>query len=241
MPALGVYKRTFFRGGSLMANQQFSLAATGSLSIEQVGILRNTYLLLSLTLLFSGAVAAFAMAMHAPALNIWVQLIGMFGLLFAVNATRNSALGLLMVFVFTGFLGYTLGPMLNAFMGMYRNGSELIMTALGGTGLIFMGLSAYAMTSRRNFNFMGSFLMVGLLVAIVASIANMFFHIAGLQLAVSVAVMVIMSGMILFDTSRIIHGGETNYISATVSLYLDIFNLFISLLQILGMVSGDRD
>lgn len=224
-----------------MANQPFSLAAPGALSFEQVGVLRNTYLLLSLTLLFSGSVAAFAMATHAPALVWWMQLIGMIGLLFAVNATRNSAIGLVMVFAFTGFMGYTLGPMLNAFMGMYSNGSELIMTALGGTGLIFLGLSAYAMTSRRNFNFMGSFLMVGLLVAVVASIANMFLHIAGLQLAVSVAVMVIMSGMILFDTSRIIHGGETNYISATVSLYLDIFNLFISLLQILGALSGDRD
>jgi modulator of FtsH protease len=223
-----------------MQPKNYTLAHTEASALAQLSVLRNTYMLLSLTLLFSALTATVAMFTNASPLPWFVQLIGMFGLLFLVQMTRNSGLGLISVFAFTGFMGYTLGPVLNMFMTVYRNGSELIITALGGTGLAFLALSAIALTTRKNFGFLGNFLFIGLLVAVIASIANIFLHISGLQLAVAGAMVFIASGLILFDTSRIIHNGETNYISATVSLYLDIFNLFVSLLQLLAAFSGDR-
>ncbi len=224
-----------------MFRQNHTLTQTNLSALQQLSVLRSTYLLLSLTLLFSALTASFALYTGATPLPWYIQLLGMFGLLFVVNMNKNSKLGLIAVFAFTGFMGYTLGPILNAFMGMYRNGGELIITTLGGTGIIFMGLSAYALTTRKNFTSLGKFLIVGLLVVVVASIANIFLHISGLQLALAAAMVFIASGLILYDTGRIVNGGETNYIMATVSLYLNIFNLFISLLQLLGVFAGDRD
>jgi modulator of FtsH protease len=161
-----------------------------------------------------------------------------FGLLFAVNATADSGKGIFMIFAFTGVMGASIGPMLNYYLAM-PNGPEYVMQALGGTALVFFGLSAYALTTRKDFSYMGGFLFVGLLVAVVASIANIFLGIPALSLTVSAAIVLIMSGLILFDTSRIINGGETNYIRATVSLYLDIYNLFIHLLHLLTAFGGD--
>jgi len=206
--------------------------------LETNRVLRNTYLLLSLTLLFSGVTAGVAMAINAPPLHWLITLGGYFGLLFVVTRLRNSVWGLAAVFALTGFLGYTLGPILNFYLSL-PNGSQVVMTALAGTGAIFLALSGYAVVSRKDFSFMGSFLMIGILVAFLAGLGAMLFNIPMLSLAVSAMVILLMSGMILWQTSDIIHGGETNYIMATVSLYITIFNLFVSLLQILGIFSGD--
>ena len=201
-------------------------------------VLRNTYMLLALTLLFSGLTAGVAMATNAAPLHWLITLGGYFGLLFVVTRLRNSAWGLAAVFALTGFMGYTLGPILNFYLSM-PNGSQVVMTALGGTGVIFLALSGYAVISRKDFSFMGGFLMVGILVAFLAGLGGMLFNMPMLSLAVSGMFILLMSGMILWQTSEIIHGGETNYIMATVSLYITLFNLFISLLQILGVMSGD--
>lgn len=202
-------------------------------------VLKNTYLLLSMTLIFSAMTAAAAMMLNLPHFNPIVTLIGYFGLLFLTTKFSNSALGLVCVFALTGFMGLTLGPILTMYIKAFSNGHELIIMALGGTGVIFMGLSAYALTSRKDFSFIGGFLMVGVLVAFLAGIGAMVFAIPALSLAVSAMFILLMSGMILYQTSEIIHGGETNYILATVSLYVTIYNLFLSLLQLLGVFSGD--
>jgi modulator of FtsH protease len=201
-------------------------------------VLKNTYLLLAMTLLFSAATAGVTMAVGFPPLPWFVSLALMFGLLFLVNATANSSWGILSVFAFTGFFGAMLGPMLSFYLAL-PNGGALVMQALGGTAVAFFGLSAYALTTRRDFSFLGSFLMVGLIVAVVAMIANIFLAIPALSLTISAAVVMIMSGMILYDTSRIVNGGETNYIRATVSLYLNIYNLFVHLLSLMSVLSGD--
>ena len=219
-----------------LAKAPITLAPEGELSTNKV--LRNTYLLLSLTLMFSAVTAGIAMATNAPPLHWLLTLGGYFGLLFVVTRLRNSVWGLAAVFALTGFLGYTLGPILNFYLSM-RGGSQVVMTALAGTGAIFLALSAYAVVSRKDFSFMGGFLMAGILVAFLASLGAVLFSIPMLSLAVSAMFILLMSGMILWQTSEIIHGGETNYIMATVTLYITIFNLFLSLLQILGVVSGD--
>jgi modulator of FtsH protease len=179
-----------------------------------------------MTLLFSAVTAGIAMALNMPHPGLLITLGGYFGLLFITSALRNSSWGLLAVFALTGFMGLTLGPILNAYMGAYANGGEIIMLALGGTGVIFLGLAGYAVTSQKDFSFMGGFLMVGILVAFLAGLGAYFFAIPGLALAVSVMFILLMSGLILYQTSEIIHGGETNYIMATVTLYVAIFNLF---------------
>ena len=201
-------------------------------------VLRNTYALLSMTLLFSALTAGVSMTMNMPPMNILVVLGGYFGLLFLTTKFRNSSLGLVFVFALTGFMGLTLGPLLNAYLSL-PNGGELVMTALGGTGVIFLGLSGYALTTRKDFSFMGGFLMVGILVAFLAGIATLFFSVPGMALAVSAMFVLLMSGLILWETSNIIHGGETNYIMATVTLYISIYNLFTSLLHLLGAFSGN--
>jgi modulator of FtsH protease len=203
-------------------------------------VIRNTYILLSLTLLFSALTAGVAMATRAPMLNVWLVMGGYFGLLFLTHALRNSAWGIASVFGLTGFMGYTLGPVLNAYIGHYANGAQLVAYALGGSGLIFVGLSAYALTTRKDFSFLSGFLFAGILIAFIAGIANIFLGIPGLALAVSTMFMLLMCGMILFETSAIIQGGETNYILATVSLYVSLYNLFLSLLQLLGVFGGDE-
>ncbi len=202
-------------------------------------VLRNTYLLLSMTLLFSAAMAGVSMYLNLPHPGMLVTFVGYFGLLFLTSKFSNSSLGLLFVFALTGFMGMTLGPILNMYLNSFANGQELVMTALGGTGVIFLGLSGYALTSKKDFSFIGGFLMVGVLVAFLAGLGAFFFQIPALSLAVSAMFILLMSGMILYETSAIIHGGETNYIMATVSLYVSIYNLFLSLLQILGALSGD--
>ena len=201
-------------------------------------VIRNTYILLSMTLVFSALTAAASMVLKLPHPGLLITFAGYFGLLFLTTRFRDSGLGLLFVFALTGFMGYTLGPILNAYLSL-PNGNQLVMTALGATGVIFLSLSGYALTSRKDFSFMGAFLMVGILVAFLAGIAAAFFTMPGLSLAVAAMFVLLMSGLILYQTSQIIHGGETNYIMATVTLYVSIYNLFLSLLQLLGAFSGD--
>lgn len=201
-------------------------------------VLRNTYMLLSMTLLFSALTAGATIAFAIPGPGIFLTLIGYFGLLFATNKLRNSAWGIASVFALTGFMGYTLGPILSHYLKM-PGGTSIVMTAMGMTGLIFMGLSAYVLISKRDFSFMSGFLMVGMIVALVASLGAIFFQIPALSLTISAVMVLLMSGMILFETSNIIHGGEANYIMATVNLYVTIFNLFTSLLQLLGFIEKE--
>lgn len=207
--------------------------------LESNKLLRNTYMLLSMTLLFSAITAGAAMALNLPHPGMIISMIGYFGLLFLTTKFSNSGLGIVFVFALTGFMGLTLGPILNMYVHAFSNGHELIMTALGGTGVIFLGLSGYALTTRKDFSFLGGFLMVGILVAFLAGIGAMVFSMPGMSLAVSAMFIMLMSGMILYQTSEMIHGGETNYILATVSLYVSIYNLFMSLLHILGALSGE--
>jgi len=214
-----------------------SYASGSALSTNKV--LRNTYLLLSMTLLFSAATAGIAMAIGAPVLPWWAALAGMFGLLFLVNATKNSAAGIASVFAFTGFVGFMLGPIISLYLRM-PNGGEVVTTSLLGTGAIFLGLSAYAVTTRKDFSYMGGFLFAGVIAIFVLALANIFLALPWLSLAISAAAMLVFSALILFDTSRIVNGGETNYLMATIALYLDIYNVFISLLNITGFLSGDE-
>ena len=201
-------------------------------------VLRNTYTLLSMTLLFSALCAGIAVMIRMPPMGMIITLVGYFGLLFLKTKLRNSAWGLVSVFALTGFMGLTLGPIISMYLSI-PNGEQIVMTAMGGTGVIFLGLSGYALTTRKDFSFLGGFLMVGILVAFLAGIASMFLSMPGLSLAVSAMFILLMSGLILYQTSQIIHGGETNYIMATVTLYISIYNLFLSLLQLLGAFGGD--
>ena len=201
-------------------------------------VIRNTYTLLSMTLLFSALSAGVSMTLNLPHPGLLLTLAGYFGLLFATSRYRNSSLGLVFVFALTGFMGYTLGPILNAYLAL-PNGGQVVMTAMGATGIIFLGLSGYALTTRKDFSFMGGFLMVGILVAFMAGLGAVFFEMPGLSLAVSSMFVLLMAGLILYETSNIIHGGESNYIMATVTLFVAIFNLFTSLLHLLGFTNGD--
>ncbi|MCL2022643.1 MAG: Bax inhibitor-1/YccA family protein [Betaproteobacteria bacterium] len=207
-------------------------------SPEARKVLRNTYMLLAMTLAFSAVVAGVAAALQLPHLGLIVTLGGYFGLLFAVTKFRNSSMGVLFVFALTGFLGYTLGPLLNAYLSL-PNGNGIIMMALGGTAGIFFAMSMIAFTSKRDFSFLGKFLCVGILVAFIAGLVSIFFSMPALSLAVSAAVILLMTGLILYETQNILRGGETNYIMATVTLYVSLYNLFTSLLHILGAFSGD--
>lgn len=202
-------------------------------------VLRNTYWLLSMTLFFSAMTAGLAMYLELPPFGMIVTLVGFYGLLFLTQKFSDSAIGLLWVFALTGFMGLTLGPILNMYIKAFSNGHELIMMALGGTGTIFLGLSGYALTTRKDFSFMGGFLFAGVLVAFLAGIGAAVFSLPLLSLAVSAMFILLMAGMILWETSNIIHGGETNYIRATVSLYVSLYNLFLSLLQLLGVFGGE--
>ncbi|MBB3182555.1 modulator of FtsH protease [Halomonas fontilapidosi] len=202
-------------------------------------VLRNTYGLLAMTLLFSAATAGAAMAMGIERMNIFVFFIGAYGLMFLVHKTANSALGLLSTFAFTGFMGFTLGPILSAYLTL-PNGAQLIMTALGMTGLTFVGLSAVALITRKDFSFLANFLMAGAIVLIIAMLAAIFLQIPALSLMVSAGFVLFASAAILYQTSEIVHrSGETNYILATITLYVSIYNLFVSLLSILGIMSQD--
>ena len=200
-------------------------------------MLRKTYALLSVTLLFSAACAFYSMS-HGIMINGILFLVGAIGLQFLTMALRNSPLGILSIFAFTGFMGFALGPVLNMYIKNFSNGPELVGTALAATGLIFVTLSAYTIISKKNFSYMGGVLAIAVLVAFLGMIANMFLQISGLQLLISGAFAVISGGYILMMTSAIINKGETNVIMATIVLYVSIFNLFISLLQILSAFSG---
>ncbi len=202
-------------------------------------VLKNTYMLLSMTLIFSAVMAAVSIQLNFPPIHWIIQIGGMIGLLMLTNVFKNSSMGLLCVFAFTGFMGLTIGPTINAYLNFFSNGAELVMTAAGGTGVIFLGLSGYVLTTRKDFSFMGGFLFIGLFVLIAASLANFFFQVAAIQLALSAMSILLFSGYILYDTSRIIHGGETNYVMATVQLFLDIYLIFVNLLHLLGALSGD--
>lgn len=221
-----------------MNPSQYELTHTGQQTATN-SLIRNTYILLSMTLLFSAMTAAFAMALNLRGPGLLVTMVGYFGLLFAVHKLRNSAWGILAVFALTGFMGFTLGPIVSLYLKMFSNGHQLVMTALGGSGAIFLGLSTYALTSKRDFSFMGGFLFAGVMVAFLAGLAAVFLQIPGLSLAVSAMFVLLMSASILYQTSALVHGGETNYLLATVSLYVSLYNLFLSLLQLLGFASGD--
>lgn len=216
-----------------------STTATQSGVLSTNRVLRNTYILLSMTLLFSAITAAISMALNLPHPGILLTLAGYFGLLFATAKFRNSSLGLVFVFALTGFMGYTLGPILSSYLSL-ANGGQIVMTAMGATGIIFLALSGYVLVSRKDFSFMGGFLMVGILVAFLAGLGAIFFEMPGLSLAVSAMFVLLMAGLILYETSNIIHGGETNYIMATVTLFVAIFNLFTSLLHLLGFMNGQE-
>ncbi|HEB55198.1 MAG TPA: Bax inhibitor-1/YccA family protein [Gammaproteobacteria bacterium] len=216
-----------------------TVARTRESALATNKVLRNTYTLLSMTMLFSAAMAAVSVVAESGPGTYLLSVLGAFGLIWLVlPRTANSSAGLGVVFAITGLLGFGLGGVLNQYLAM-SNGPQLIMTALGGTGVIFLGLSAYALTTRRDFSFLGGMLFVGMLVILVAALANIFLAIPAMTLAISSIIIVLMSGFILYDTSRIIHGGETNYIMVTVSLYLSIYNIFINLLAILGIMGDD--
>ena len=218
-----------------MADHRTMSSSSTLPAIEVNKVLKNTYMLLSMTLLFSAVTAGVSMAAGLGQGAALLCMLGAFISMFVVNRTADSSKGLIWIFVFTGLMGASIGPMLSHYLAL-PNGPALVLQALGGTSIIFFGLSGYALTTRKDFSFMGGFLFVGLLVAVVASLANIFLAIPALSLAVSSAIILIMSGLILFDTSRIIHGGETNYIRATVSLYLSIYNIFVHLLALLGIM-----
>ena len=201
-------------------------------------VLRNTYLLLALTLGFSAAAAGVSAALRLPHPGILLTLVGFYGLLFLVHKFQDRAAGIGFTFALTGFMGYTLGPILTYYLNM-PHGTQVVMTALGGTAAVFLALSAYALTTKRDLTFMGGFLFVGMLVALLAGLAAIFLQLPALSLAVSAVVVLLMSGMILFETNNIVRGGETNYVLATVSLFVSIFNMFTSLLHLLGFASRE--
>ena len=210
-------------------SHQLATPPTGTISEATVRVnklIRNTYTLLSATLLFSAVTAVASMYAGFPPLNMLITFGGYFGLLIAVNITRNSMWGLFWIFALTGFMGLTLGPILSLYLAVFSNGAQLIALAMGGTGAIFLGLSGYALTTRKDFSFIGGFVMVGIVVAFLASIANVFLGIPGLSLAISASFIMLMSGLILYETSNLIHRPGMNYILATVSLYLNIYILF---------------
>ena len=201
-------------------------------------VVRNTYALLAMTLLFSAGIATTAMALKLPSPGIVITLVGYFGLLYAVHKLQNSAWALVAVFGLTGFMGYTLGPILTRYSGM-ANGAEIIGMALAATGVTFLALSAYVLTTRKDFSFMGGFLFAGMVIALLAGIGAMVFSMPALGMAVSAMVALLSAGLILFETSRIVNGGETNYVMATVGLFVSMFNLFTSLLSLFGIGSND--
>jgi len=200
-------------------------------------VLRNTYFLLSLTLAFSALVATASTLLQLPSPGLILTLVGMYGLMFLTYRLADKPSGLIATFAFTGFLGYILGPILNSYLSAGMG--DVIGMALAGTALVFVGCSAYVLTTRKDMSFLGGMLMAGVIVVLVAMVANIFLQITALHLAISGVFILISSGAILYETSNIIRGGETNYVRATVSLYVSIYNIFISLLSILGFASKD--
>jgi modulator of FtsH protease len=215
----------------------FTRTSTQESAIQTNKVLRNTYALLSMTLLWSAVVAGVSMAMNLPRPGIIIMLVGFYGLLFLTEKNRNNSMGLVFTFLFTGFLGYTIGPILNAYIGAGMG--DVVLTALGGTALSFMAASAYALTTKRDLSMMGGLMLSLFVVLVVGMIASIFIQSTILHLAMSSLFIVFSTMAILMTTQGIIRGGETNYISATVTLYVSIYNIFISLLSILGIMNDD--
>jgi len=218
--------RGIFMDRIISTTRQSSLLATHK-------VLRNTYFLLGLTLAFSAITATLSTVFALPAPGLIIMLVGFYGLMFLTYRLADSPAGILAAFAFTGFLGYCLGPILNSLLSAGMG--DVIGLALGGTALVFFCCSAYVLTTRKDMSFLGGMMMAGFVVLLVAVLANLFLHIPALHLAISVMFVLFSSGAILWETSNIIHGGETNYIRATVSLYVSVYNIFVSLLSILGM------
>ncbi|TLU66206.1 Bax inhibitor-1/YccA family protein [Thalassotalea litorea] len=208
-------------------------------TVEINKVLRNTYTLLAMTLIFSAIVATAAIALNLPSPGLIVTLIGVYGLMFLVYKTANSAMGLVSVFAFTGFLGYTIAPMVGYALG--AGAADLVVLSLGGTGLIFFGLSAYALTTKKDMSFLNGMLVAGFWVLVIAMIGNIFLQIPALSLAISALFILFSSAIILKQTSDIVNGGETNYIVATVTLFVSLYNIFSSLLHLLMAFAGGDD
>ena len=204
-------------------------------------VIRNTFILLALSFFFSAATAYFAYISNAKPMGLIFMLVGMFGLSYLVNHLKDSAWGIAAIFAFTGFMGYMLGPILNFYLQAFSNGGQLIATAMGTTAIIFFSLSAYALVSKKDYNYMGGYIFVLSMVAFLGGIGAIVFNMPAMQLVISGLFALISSAYILFTMSRLVNGGETNYISATITLYISIFNLFISLLRILSVFAGNRN
>lgn len=220
--------------------------ASATLGATQNKVLRNTYMMLGLTMIptvigaLVGMTMDFSFMAGSPIISAIVMLAVVFGLFYAINATRNSAMGVVLLLALTGFMGLMLGPVLQVALSL-KNGGEIIGLAAGGTGAIFFTLAGIATVTKKDFSFMGKFLMVGIVLLIVASLANLFFQIPALALTLSAAAVLLFSAFILYDVSRVVNGGETNYVMATLAIYLDIYNLFVNLLQLLMALMGERD
>jgi len=226
-----------------MSNTRTINSQTEQSVLQTNKVIRNTYMLLAMTLAFSAVTAGISMAINPPFILYIGSVIVSFILLFVINKKQNSAAALPLTFLFTGLMGFGLGPILNMYLGM-SNGGQIIMTALGMTALTFVGLSAYVLTSKKDFSFMGGFLAAGSIVLILAMLALFILplfgvNVGGLSIAFSALVVLLMAGFILYDTSNIVNGTYTNYVMATVSLYLSIYNLFIHLLSLIGVFSDD--
>ncbi|MGY4526724.1 Bax inhibitor-1/YccA family protein [Pseudomonas sp. UBA4617] len=222
-----------------MREQDYAVHSGQQVEQQEISkVLRNTYSLLALTLAFSGVMAFVAQQMRVGYPNVFVVLIGFYGLFFLTNKLRNSAWGLVSTFALTGFMGFILGPILNRYLGM-AGGAEVVSSAFAMTALVFGGLSAYVLITRKDMSFLSGFITAGFFVLLGAVVASFFFQISGLQLAISAGFVLFSSVCILFQTSAIIHGGERNYIMATISLYVSIYNLFVSLLQLFGIMGRD--
>lgn len=222
-----------------MANTDYTLVRGTQAVVSTNKVLKNTYLLLAATLGFSAFTAVVSIALAVPSWMYLVSVIvAMLMGIFVLPRTANSAAGIGVIFLITGLLGFGLGSILSMYLAL-PNGPQTVGLAFGGTAAIFLGLSGYALTSKRDFSFMGGFIFAGMMVVMLAVVANIFLQMPALSLAISSAIILLMSGFILFDTSRIARGEETNYIMATYGIYLSIFNIFISLLQILGIMGGD--
>ncbi|MEN9848549.1 MAG: hypothetical protein RL368_1289 [Pseudomonadota bacterium] len=217
-----------------------ALGTTVVSSSDTNKLIRNTYMLLSMTLLFSAVTAGIAMVTAMPPIHWAITLVAYFALFFATAALRNSVWGLVAVFALTGFMGFTLGPILNLYMSRFANGNMLVMMSFASTAAVFVSLSAYALTTRKDFSFLGNFIFAGMIVAMLLGIGAIVFQLPMLSLGISAMVVLLMVGSILFQTSEIVNGHETNYIMATVGLYVSIYNLFISLLQLLAALFGEE-
>jgi len=220
-------------------NRNYAIAQSPESVLATNKLIKNTYLLLSMTLVFSAIMAGVSMAIRLPmGASMFCSLAALGLLWFVLPRMANSAAGLWVTFAVTGLLGFGLGPVLTYYLSM-PNGGQVVMTAMGGTGVIFLGLSGYALTTRKNFSFMSGYLFTGILVAFLAGIGALIFNLPALSLAVSAVFILLMAGYILYQTSEMVHGGETNYILATVGLYIAIYNLFTSLLHLLGAFGDD--